>query len=359
MKLTSYQAGKLLGIAAITAFAAISQARPIYVNVDGRNVRFDGTKPQMMGDHIMVPLRGIFERMGASVDWNSQDQMVMANRGNTKVELRINNNEAYINGRAVPVQYPAQVVDGSTMVPIRFISESLGAYVDWDETSSTVNISTNGTSSGNYRNNNGNNGGSSDNNTDNRNNVLSIQPRGSVLPVKLDADLSSDNSQVGDKFTATIDTNGNNDYFGLPQGTKVQGHVNFAQAKRNDTPGVLGLSFDRLLLANGRNIPITASLIGLDKDSVRNEDGRIVVNPDSQKKQDDLKYVGTGAGAGALIALVTKGNVITNTVIGGALGYLYETLIDKPKTRNVTLARGTPLGVRFDQEAKVRIFSNN
>ncbi len=349
MKITCYQAGKVLGFAAITAFAAISQARTIYVNVDGQNVRFEGTKPQMMGDHIMVPLRGIFEKMGASVDWQSQDQMVMARRGETRVELRINNNEGYVNGKAVPIQYPAQVVKGSTMVPIRFISESLGAFVDWDETSSTVNISTGGAPGVN-------NGGGSDTN---RPSVISVQPKGSVVPVKLDMNLSSDNSQVGDKFTATIDTNGSSDYFGLPQGSKIQGHVNFAQAKRNDTPGVLGLSFDSLLLANGRTVPITASLIGLDKDSVRNEDGRIVVNPNSQKKQDDLKYVGTGAGAGALIALVTKGNLITDTVIGGALGYLYQTLLNKPKASNVNLDRGTPLGVRFDQEAKIRIYTNN
>ena len=354
MNLNNLQSRKLLGLAAITVFAALSQARTIYVNVDGQNVRFDGTQPQMMGDHIMVPLRGIFEKMGANVDWNSQDQMVMANRGNTRVELRINNNEAYVNGKAVPVQYPARIMRGSTMVPIRFISESLGAYVDWDETNSTVNIMTNGQTNTS----NGNNNGGNNDNGNSAPSILSIQPKGSVLPVKLDMILSSDNSVVGDKFTATIDTNGDNDYFGLPQGTKVQGHVSFAQAKRNSTPGVLGLSFDSILLENGRRVPISASLIGLDKNSVRTENGRIVVNPNNTKR-DDLKYVGTGAGAGALIALVTKGNVVTNAVIGGALGYLYETLINKPKSNNVVLDRGTSLGVRFDQEARIRVYTNN
>ncbi len=353
MNSTNFKFGKILCFTALTALAALSQARTIYVNVDGQNVRFDGTQPQMMGDHIMVPLRGIFEKMGANVEWNSQDQMVMANRGNTRVELRINNNEAYVNGKAVPVQYPAQIVRGSTMVPIRFISESLGAYVDWDENRSTVNISTNGISNGN-----GNNGNGNNDNGNSAPSILSIQPKGSVLPVKLDMALSSDNSYVGDKFTATIDTNGDSDYFGLPQGTKIQGHVNFAQAKRNSTPGVLGLSFDSILLENGRRVPITASLIGLDKDSVRTENGRIIVNPNNQKR-DDLKYVGTGAGAGALIALVTKGNLVTNAVIGGALGYLYETLLNKPKSSNVTLGRGTALGVRFDQEARIRVYTNN
>jgi len=359
MKKINLQSGKILGIAALTALAAMSQARDILVFVNGQSVQFEGTRPMMMGDHIMVPLRGIFEKMGANVDWRSQDQMVMAQRGQTRVELRINSSEALINGNTVPVQYPAQVIGGSTMVPIRFISESLGAYVDWDETAGAVNITTNGTASTPPRyynnSNNGNNNRGGSNGT--RLAMLSIQPRGSVLPVKLDTSLSSNGSEVGDKFTATIDTNGNADYYGLPQGTKVQGHVNFAQARRNDTPGVLGLSFDRLVMPNGRKVPITASLIGLDRDSVRNEDGRIVVNDNGQKK-DDLKYVGTGAGAGALIALVTKGNVVTNAVIGGALGYLYERFAEKPKSSNVTLDRGTRLGVRFDQEARIRVSNN-
>lgn len=335
-------AGKVLGFAVITAFAAIGQARTIYVNVDGQNVNFEGTQPQMMTDHVMVPLRGVFERMGATVEWNQSEQKVYAQRGDTRVELRINNNEAYINGKAVSVQYPAQMVQGSTMVPIRFISESLGADVDWSDRTNTVNISTHGPSVGTG--------------TNNHSFTLSVQPVGSVLPIKLDSAINSDSAVAGDKFTATVDTNGGNDYFGLPEGTKVEGHVNFAQAMKKDTPGVLGLAFDSILLKDGTRVPITASLIGLDNKSVLNENGRLVAKPDAKK--DDLKYVGTGAGAGALIALVTKGNVITNSVIGGALGYLYQQLAGKPRSSDVSLSRGMPLGVRFDREAKIRVATN-
>jgi hypothetical protein len=366
----SSKAGKVLGFAAITALAAVSQARDIYVSVDGQKVNFEGTQPQMVGDHIMVPLRGVFERMGASVDWQAGDQMVMAQRGNMKVELRINNNQAYVNGQAVQVQYPPMVMQGSTMVPIRFISESLGANVTWDDNASTVFIDTNGTNSEPNRIRDRDNNRDRDRNRNNRNDrnnggdsdrsfVLSVQPKGSVVPVKLDTTLRSDEAQVGDKFTATIDTKGGNDYFGLPQGTKVEGHVNFAQAKKGDTPGVLGLDFDTVILTDGTRYPIQASLIGLDKESVMNDNGRLMVNP-SAKKKDDLKYVGTGAGAGALLAIVTKGNVISTALIGGALGYLYDQFGgDKDKSKNVTLDRGTPLGVRFDREAKIKVYAND
>ena len=364
--------GKVLGFAAIMALSAFSQARDVTVSVDGNRVNFEGTQPQMMGDHVMVPLRGVFERLGATVEWQQGDQTVLAQRGDTRIELRINNNQAYINGKATTVNYPAQMVQGSTMVPIRFISEALGAYVDWDESSAMVMISSHGPNvdSNNFNNsnnrdrsNNGNNRdrGNNDSNSNNdsaRPSVVSIQPQGSVLPVKLDDTLRSDEARVGDKFTATIDTNGGRDYFGLPQGTRVEGHVDFAQAKSSDRPGVLGLAFDRLVLADGRKVPITASLIGLDKDSVTNDNGRMMVNQNGKKK-DDLKYVGTGAGAGALLAIVSKGNIITDSVIGGALGYLYQQLEgSKDKSKNVVLDRGSPLGVRFDREAKIKVYTN-
>ena len=260
-KFISRKAAKVIGIVTLTAMSTIGMARSITVAVDGRNVEFSGTQPMKMGDHVMVPLRGVFERMGANVDWQESNQSIIAERGDTRVELKINENTAYINGKAIALNNPAIVQRGSTMVPIRFISESLGAYVDWDEASSMVNISTDpnnrfyGDSGINGNNNNGNNNRNNNNGNGNNNNrltTLSVQPKGSVIPLKLDSTLDSKQAEVGDKFTATIDTHGGTDYFGLPQGTKVEGHVSFAQAKDGDQPGALGLIYDRLLLPDGR-----------------------------------------------------------------------------------------------------------
>ncbi|MBI1332545.1 MAG: copper amine oxidase N-terminal domain-containing protein [Armatimonadetes bacterium] len=341
--------GKVLGLATLAAMAAVGQASNIYVSVDGQRVNFEGTEPTMMDNHVMVPLRGVFEKMGATVDWDGADRTVMAQRANTRVELRINSTEAYVNGKAVAVNYPAVMVGGSTLVPIRFISESLGAYVDWDEASNTVMIDTTGNGNGAIN--------TAGEKFSEPSYVLSVQPKGSVLPLKLDNRISSDDAKKGDKFTATVDTNGGNDYFGLPEGTRVEGHVNFAQAKKGDTPGVLGLDFDSIIMQDGRHIPIQASLIGLDKKSVTNEDGRLIANKNDTK--DDMKYVGTGAGAGALIALVTKGNVVTSSLIGGALGYLYQKYVgSKQDVNNVVLDRGTPIGMRFDQEERIKVYNN-
>ena len=357
--LISRKAAKVVGILALTAIAAIGVARPINVEVNGQRVQFTGTRPMQMGDHVMIPLRGVFEKMGASVDWKESNQTVLAQRGTNRVELRINDRTAYINGNAMAVNNPAVMIDGSTMVPIRFVSESLGATVDWDETAGLVSIqdsgsnnaNNNGNGTGSFGNgNNGNTGGTT---------MLSVQPVGSVIPLRLDTDLDSKIAHVGDRFLATIDTKGEQDFFGLPNGTKVQGHVSFAQPKDGDTPGVLGLIYDRILMLDGRKIPIEATLIGLDNKSVTNRDGRITAN-NSDKSKEDMKFVGTGAGAGALLAIVTKGNILTDAVLGGALGYLYQNLLgNKSTSKNVVLDRGTPLGLRVDREVSIRVRATN
>lgn len=87
---------------------------------------------------VLVPLRGIFESLGATVKWKSSTQTITATRGSTTIVLTIGSSTAYVNGVAVKLNAAAQLVNGSTMVPIRFISEALGAEVKWEGTSRTV-----------------------------------------------------------------------------------------------------------------------------------------------------------------------------------------------------------------------------
>lgn len=336
------KAASMIGLATLTTLAAFGQNGQydrINVNVNGQNIVFNGTQPQMIGDYVMVPLRGVFERLGATVDWRAYDQTIIAHRGKTRVELKINDNQAMVNGQTVNIAKAPIVYQGSTLVPIRFISESLGAFVDWDSTAALVSINSQQTFS--------------DSNPPVRTTSYTMQPRGTVLPVRLDDSLSSENSQVGDRFTATIDTNGSRDYFGIPQGTRFGGHVNFAQPRRGDTPGVLGLEYDTMIMPDGTRIAVDGTLTGLDSKSVTNRNGRLHAKKMDQKK-DDMKYVGAGAGAGVLLALVTKGNVVTNGLLGGALGYLYQNLQgNRNNVRDVHLDRGTSIGLRLDSQLQV------
>jgi uncharacterized lipoprotein YddW (UPF0748 family) len=120
----------------------VAETPNIAVLVDGQPVAFAGTGPMMMNNRVLVPLRGVFERLGATVQWRDSDSSVTAKRGSTTVRLRIGSRSASVNGSTVRMDVPATVINGRTLVPIRFISEALGARVNWDAANTRVLIYT-------------------------------------------------------------------------------------------------------------------------------------------------------------------------------------------------------------------------
>ncbi len=116
-----------------------AQMQSIPVFVDGDRVGFD-QPPVVIGGRVLVPLRGVFERMGAVVLWNAATNTVVATRGNTQVQLVIGSRQAFVDGNAVGLDVPPLIVGGRTLVPLRFVSEAMGAQVDWDDAARTVYI---------------------------------------------------------------------------------------------------------------------------------------------------------------------------------------------------------------------------
>lgn len=88
----------------------------------------------------LVPMREIFEAFGADVDWNQANRTVTATKEDTTIVLKIENTAASLNGKYVHLDVPGTIVNGRTMVPIRFIAESLGAKVNWYQPNQTVYI---------------------------------------------------------------------------------------------------------------------------------------------------------------------------------------------------------------------------
>ncbi|MBI5832082.1 MAG: copper amine oxidase N-terminal domain-containing protein [Armatimonadetes bacterium] len=131
-------------LALVLALPSVAMAQPISVTLDGRPLGFDGAGPQMVRGRVLVPMRGIFEALGAGVTWDGANQIVSATRAETNVLLRIGSRTAQVNGRAVSLDVPAMLVRDTTMVPLRFVSESLNAQVGWDEASQTVAVTTHG-----------------------------------------------------------------------------------------------------------------------------------------------------------------------------------------------------------------------
>ncbi len=172
---------------------------------------------------------------------------------------------------------------------------------------------------------------------------------GSVIPVRLNDTISSNNSQKGDTFTATVKTaDGDGDGYGLPPGTKVDGLVTGARPQHDKDPGIIEVAFQRVRLPDGHSYAIAGSLIGLDNKSVdRRTDGRLIAKPSHQN--DRLTYAGYGAGAGLIIGLLTK-HPLEDTALGGLLGYGFSALQKgHSNARDVVLKPGTEMGIRIDR----------
>ena len=96
--------------------------------------------PTLMNGTTLVPMRAIFEKLGADVKWNQATQSIAASKGAVNISLTINHNKATINGKSITLSAAPRLINGNTMVPLRFVSESLGADVKWDGQNKTVFI---------------------------------------------------------------------------------------------------------------------------------------------------------------------------------------------------------------------------
>ncbi|MGE8034443.1 stalk domain-containing protein [Lysinibacillus sp. NPDC093692] len=114
-------------------------ARAITIYVDGVQLKTD-QPPVMVQGRVMLPLRAIFEALDANVDWDRKNQTVTGIKGGTTVVLKIKSKVATINGERVTLDVPAQIINGRTMVPVRFVSEALGQDVDWNPYNQIVSI---------------------------------------------------------------------------------------------------------------------------------------------------------------------------------------------------------------------------
>ncbi len=106
-------------------------AGDISVIVNGKTLAADPA-PFIQGGRVLVPFRAIFEALGANVSWDESTQTVTGVKGDTSVILVIGQNTATIGDEKDNLDVPASIVNGHTVVPLRFVSESLGAQVDWD-----------------------------------------------------------------------------------------------------------------------------------------------------------------------------------------------------------------------------------
>lgn len=130
----------ITGIAAaaigLVPFAASAQ-NTVAVVVNGQTMSFDQPPIEQAG-RVYVPLRGIFEQLGASVVY--QNGTINATSAGRAITLHIGSNQATVNGQTVTLDSPPFVQGSRTLVPLRFVAQSLGAAVNWNNNTDTVTI---------------------------------------------------------------------------------------------------------------------------------------------------------------------------------------------------------------------------
>ncbi len=111
----------------------------IKVKVNGKSVIFD-VAPIIKDGRTLVPLRAIFEVLGAEVRWDEETETITGIRGSSSIVIQLNSSDALVNGEHKELEVPATAINGRTFVPTRFIAESLGTKVNWDGNTKTVLI---------------------------------------------------------------------------------------------------------------------------------------------------------------------------------------------------------------------------
>ena len=121
----------VLAVASVLTVSAGALADDnITVTVNGNNVSFVEITPFIENDHTLVPMREIFEALGADVQWDNE----------TRTVISFDSDLMYVNGDAVTLETPAKIVGSSTVVPVRAIAEGMHSVVGWDEATKTVTV---------------------------------------------------------------------------------------------------------------------------------------------------------------------------------------------------------------------------
>lgn len=112
----------------------------IRVFVEGKELSFD-VKPQSINSRVMVPLGVIFEEFGLNVQWNQAQKTITASNSDINIVFKLGSKTAIINSVEQMMDAPAMAVNGKTMIPLRFLSQSMGYNIVWNSSSNIILLS--------------------------------------------------------------------------------------------------------------------------------------------------------------------------------------------------------------------------
>lgn len=101
---------------------------------------FTDVKPYIENNRTMIPVRFVVENLGAEINWDDTSKQITIKDQNNVLKLKIGGSEATCNNKTFALDAKAVIKDSRTMIPLRFVSEGMGAEVNWDEATKTVSI---------------------------------------------------------------------------------------------------------------------------------------------------------------------------------------------------------------------------
>ncbi|WP_017813360.1 copper amine oxidase N-terminal domain-containing protein [Paenibacillus shenyangensis] len=117
-------------------------AAEIRVAINAGTVTFPDQKPIMNNNRVLIPTRFVAESLGGNVSYVSSTKTVTIKQGSKTIVLKAGNSNVTVDGRTVKLDVPARIVNKRVMVPLRFVSEAMGANVDWQQQNNLVAITT-------------------------------------------------------------------------------------------------------------------------------------------------------------------------------------------------------------------------
>lgn len=109
----------------------LSQTQEPKATINNELLAFEQNTATIQDGRMLVPARSFFEKVGLQLTWDEKTQTVQAFSEDTSITMRINDQDAYVNGTKIQLDVPATVRNGRTLVPIRFATETTGNTVDW------------------------------------------------------------------------------------------------------------------------------------------------------------------------------------------------------------------------------------
>lgn len=138
-----------------TLMLSISTALSVYVSgaekntqkinvfLNGELIIFPNQQPTVVERRTLIPLRGIFEKMGYDVSWDAKTKSCVISNDVQSITMRSGHKGMQVNDRAYMLDVPAQIINNSLMIPLRAVAECTGAIVTWDAPTKAVYINSN------------------------------------------------------------------------------------------------------------------------------------------------------------------------------------------------------------------------